>query len=135
MLEAQPRHQPTAHPPGDPAEGGLQPQKCASTACSSQDHREDFPRDLSGPEYLVISAGVGSREGLPSAGVVSAQSLASQEHFLNFPGLSPGAKSSWLLVIAASHITHVKTVIYLLDSEHAVSEDCWTLHAAPSFFN
>lgn len=71
----------SSHPHG-PAEGGLQRWTCAPTACSSQDHRKYFPRDLTGPSTLRFLLRVGSREGLPSMGVVSTQSLALQEHFL-----------------------------------------------------
>lgn len=122
----------SSHPHG-PAEGGLQRWACAPRPVHPRITGSVFP----GPHWastLQFLLRVGSREGLPLIGVVSTQSLALQEHFLNFHGLNLYNENSQLFVIAAPHGTHVKTVIYLLYS-FPVSEHCWTLHASQSFIH
>lgn len=73
----------------------LQPRTRVPSACSPQDPRDWCPRAFTGPSTSWFLLGVASREGLLSiGGGVSAQNLALQEQFLNFPGLSLCSENS-----------------------------------------
>lgn len=105
-IEAQPEVTAAVHiqPPRGPGEGGPQPWNGPLLLTAHPGSLGVLPQGA-----CWAKPPVGAREGLLSVALVRAQSPALWEHFLNLPGLSPCDKNRWLLVTAASHITHTKT--------------------------